>query len=115
MSTVIVGVVTILSCVALVTYVARPADFKVKINYPPPPPRAPKVKAPKIAAPAPAPRPRPVRPARPTVGSWPPAPAPPPAVGPESEQPAAVENTPRTKRAATARSFLYVTKVPTRR
>jgi hypothetical protein len=115
MSTVIVGVVSILSCVSLITYLARPADFKVKVEYPAPAPRVPNVKAPKVAAPAPAPRPRPVRPALPTTGSWPPAPAPPPIVEPASGQPAAGEETPRTKRTATARSFLYVTKVPTRR
>ena len=111
MSTVIVGVVSILSCVALVTYVARPAEFRVKVQWPEPPP----VEAPPVAPAAFPARslPLPLRSALPTAGSWPPAPAP-PAVPEEAPAPVA-NRTPRPKRPANARSYLYVTKVPTRR
>src|SRR3954447_12928527 len=61
MSTVIVGVVAILSCVALTTWLARPADFRpVRIPRAERPPRPPRVpRAARVPAAAPVPRPQP--------------------------------------------------------
>jgi len=108
MSTVIVGVVSILSCVALVTWLARPAEFRVKAERPAP-----------VRAPAPAVVPAPPLVPAPKLGppaaAWPPVPAPPPRPDDVAKEPAAATRSPKPKRAATARSYLYVTKVPTRR
>jgi hypothetical protein len=102
MSTVLVGVVSILSCLALVTYVARPADFRGKVVWPEPPA--------KVAVPVPSPRV-----ARPIASSWPPPPTPPPIPEAAASEPVPALRAPRPARKAAARSFLYVTKVPTRR
>lgn len=104
MSIVIVGVVSILSCVSLVTWLARPAEFRVKVAAPVPRPRT------VVAAPVAPPPPLPpvARQAVPVLMN----------ALPEKSlsERLAIEPVPRRRsRRSTARSFLSVTNVPTRR
>jgi hypothetical protein len=124
MSIVIVGVVSILSCVASVTWLARPSEFRpvrapIAERLPPPPPvpetaRLPPPPPVPETARLPPPPPVPETARLPPRASWPPPPTPPPLPDAEPSSPAATKRAPRPAREATAHAFLYVTKVPTR-
>ncbi len=119
MSTVIVGVVSILSCVALVTWLARPSEFRPvrvpRAERPPKPVRVPKA----ARRPEPAEQPA-VAPALAHLAAQQ-VPASKPVLPanaraePSLADRLAIPRAPRAKKGSGARSFLYVTKVPTRR